>query len=334
MTRFSFPYARVVAPAAEIEWAQRDNLRWFGEQGLLDEPATAGRYERWYVALLAGLMYPHARGTDLALATHVLGLLFLIDDEFESPLGVEPWRAVRVCEELMGAVRPPSEPAQSGPPLVRVARLLWLSARIGMPPPWCGRTAQAWEAFAGAPAIEAFHRRAGTAAPWESFRILRRFSGGADLLIGMAERVEHYTMPALLYHSPQIQRMLRIATEVPVFTNDANSLEKERHVEVNNLVTAARQYHGLSAEQAIGHVVDVVSRAVQEFAELETSLSVLCRGLALSAPEQHGVDRYVESMRHMMRGYHEWELRTARYLDARTSDPPGPASPPSAPRGA
>lgn len=198
MTRFPFPYPRVVAPAAEIEWAQRDNPRWFGEQGLLDDPATAGRCERWGVALLAGLMYPHARGPDLALATHVPGLMF--DHEFDSPLGVQPPRAVRMCEDMTRVVSPSTERHVSGSPLVRVARSLWESACGGMPPQWWTRTAPAWEAFAGAPA-----------------------------------------------------------------------LDQEGDVEVNNLVTAARQYHGLSTGQAIGDVADVVSRDVEEFAGLETS---------------------------------------------------------------
>ncbi|MFJ8431270.1 hypothetical protein ACIQ9P_08200 [Kitasatospora sp. NPDC094019] len=329
MTRFPFPYPLVVAPVAEIERARCENLRWFHEQGLLDGTDSAPRYERWNVALLAGLMYPHARGADLVLATHVLGLLFLIDDRFETRLGLDPPRAGRVCDELLAATRPLHDPGGARTPLATAAGRLWDRARTGMPGEWCVRAALAWQEFAAAPAFEAYYRRAGAPAPWELFRILRRFSGGADFLICLAERVEHYTVPALVHHSPQIQRMLLIAAEVPVFTNDANSLDKEGDREVNNLVTATRHYQGLSTDRAIGHVRAVVARHVAEFAVLTDSLYLLCDGLGLDAEQRQGVGRYVGSMQYMMRGYHEWELRTARYLDAQrraATDPPAPGA--------
>ncbi|WP_330328803.1 hypothetical protein OHS33_02970 [Streptomyces sp. NBC_00536] len=110
-------------------------------------------------------------------------------------------------------------------------------------------------------------------------------------------------------------RVVAPAAEMRRFSGGADYLEKEGGDEVNNLVTAARHYRGLPTDQAIEHVVGVVARHVDEFAVLEDSLRGLRTTLGLTAAEQRGVERYVESMHHMMRGYHEWELSTARYLD-------------------
>lgn len=317
LTRFLFPFPRRVAPDEEITTAQLASIRWLQDNGLLADAETTSWYDRWEVARLAGLMYPEARGSELLLATKILGTVFLLDDQFDGELATRPDAVVPVIGPLINLVHAPLASAHTQVPLYRAAAELWGEAADPMSLSWRSRTAGCWEQFIVAYAHEAHCRKVGTPPPWNVFRILRRFSGVTGFLLNLAERVEKYEIPELVHWSPQIQWLQMIAVEVPVFTNDPNSLDKEGEDEVNNLVVALRHYNDCDQNTAIAELARIVNHHLREFSDTAHTLSTVWSDLGLTETQQEAAARYIHSMGHIMRGYHEWEVSTARYAEPR-----------------
>ncbi|MFF9978697.1 terpene synthase family protein [Streptomyces erythrochromogenes] len=317
---FHLPFPVSCSP--DLEGARRRNLAWVRQVGLVGEGRSAEWYASWDMPRLAALGFPYAQGGMLDLCADAMALFFVFDDQFDGPLGRAPARAAAVCQKMIdilhGAPLGRDTDAGTGADACAVAFAdIWARSTDGAHPGWVARVAHEWEYYFAAQAHEAIGRLRGTPADMETYLHVRRGIAGTDLPLSLGERAAAVTVPAAAFHSPQLRIMRQAAIDVTLMCNDVYSLEKEEaRGDMDNLVLVAEHARRCTREEAVAEAGAEVRRRVVRFQELALQVPGLCALLGLTARETVAVDGYVELMALWMSGYHAWQTRTHRYIDA------------------
>ncbi|ROR00133.1 pentalenene synthase/avermitilol synthase [Streptomyces sp. 2132.2] len=311
---FDLPAAAPIGPG--LDEVRRHNLEWVRGHGLVSDDRSVAWYASWDMPRLAALGFPHARGPALDLCADAMGFFFVFDDQFDGPLGLDPARTARVCQQLIDIAHGAAPPAGSDPCTEAFADLRARGTR-GAHPAWTARTAHEWEYYFAAHAHEAIGRLRGTPADMTTYLQVRRGIAATDLPLSLGERAAGITVPAAAFHAPQLRIMRQAAIDVTLMCNDVYSLEKEEaRGDVDNLVLVLEHTRHLDRDEAVtaaGHRVD---RLVGRFRELAAHVPALCAQLGLRRSERAAVDTYVGIMTAWMAGYHAWQRGTLRYRTA------------------
>ncbi|WP_328764852.1 terpene synthase family protein [Streptomyces sp. NBC_00272] len=265
---------------------------------------------------LAALGFPHARGPALELCADAMGFFFVFDDQFDGPLGLDPARTARVCQQLIDIAHGATPATGSDPCTAAFADIRARSTR-GAHAAWTARTAHEWEYYFAAQAHEAIGRVRGTPADMTTYLQVRRGIAATDLPLSLGERAAGITVPAAAFHAPQLRIMRQAAIDVTLMCNDVYSLEKEEaRGDVDNLVLVLEHTRSLNRDEAVTAAGHRVNRRVRQFRELAEQVPVLCTQLGLHRRERAAVDTYVAIMTAWMGGYHAWQTGTLRYRTA------------------
>jgi len=305
------PFAPRISPHGAI--ATRHNLDWLRTHGMLRNEDAENHYTRWDVTDLAARSYPDATAEDLALAVDLDAFFFLFDDQFDGPLGHDPATAAAVCDRLIGVLHNASSPDPHSPVEAAFADL-WARCTTGMSPRWRGRAAYNWEWYFASHPNEAAGRGATLIPDRESYLVLRRGTAATETVIDMIERLGHFEVPPSAFHSPQLRLMRQLAADVPSFSNDIFSYDKEApRGDVYNLLVVLGEEQHCSVDKAAVIVRDEAQHMVERFAELASQTPLLCEALALDDTQRASVERYTDGLACWLRGYLDWERTTLRY---------------------
>ncbi|MFJ8473591.1 terpene synthase family protein [Kitasatospora sp. NPDC094011] len=248
-------------------------------------------YRLWDMAQLAAYVHPFADPDDLDLGVDKMAFFFILDDQFDGPLGLRPADVAVVVNELIEVLYRPvgQPPPRAASPLATFFADLWDRSRQGMSPSWTGRTAAHWEYYLAAHTAEAMDRVSGE-------------------------------IPAVAFHSPELRAMHEIGVDVAMLCNDVYSVYKEApRGDVDNAVLVIERDRGCSRAEAMRAVHDLVmDEHVPAFQRAEQRLSRLCTTLGLDQTQSSTVHRFAESIKAWMRGYHQWEVETTRYTPVGT----------------
>ncbi|MFJ2753180.1 terpene cyclase [Streptomyces sp. NPDC087297] len=311
-----FDLPAVTGTHPDLEGARRRNLAWVRRTGLVTGDRALDWYTSWDMPRLAALGYPHARGVALDLCADAMGFFFVFDDQFDGPLGRDPARTARVCQQLIDI----AHGAPAGPGADACSRAfadVRARSTLGAHPAWTARTAHEWEYYFAAHAHEAAGRLRGTPSDMETYLHVRRGIAATDLPLSLGERAADITVPAAAFHAPQLRIMRQTAIDVTFMCNDVYSLEKEEaRGDVDNLVLVLEHTRSLGRHEAVTAARAEVDRRVRRFRELAGQVPALCTRLDLSDGERAAVNTYVSVMTAWMSGYHAWQTRTLRYRTA------------------
>ncbi|MFE2474980.1 terpene cyclase [Streptomyces sp. NPDC059389] len=308
---FELPAAAAIGPG--LDEVRRHNLDWVRRLGLVSDDRAAAWYASWDMPRLAALGFPHARGPALDLCADAMGFFFLFDDQFDGPLGLDPARTARVCQQLIDVAHGAAPDAGGDPCTAAFADIRARGTRGAHP----ARTAHEWEYYFAAHAHEAIGRLRGTPADMTTYLQVRRGIAATDLPLSLGERAAGITVPAAAFHAPQLRIMRQAAVDVTLMCNDVYSLEKEEaRGDVDNLVLVLEHTRHLDRDEAVTAAGHRVNRLVRRFAELAAQVPALCAQLGLRRRERAAVDTYVEIMTGWMAGYHAWQTGTLRYRTA------------------
>ncbi|MFD9319433.1 terpene cyclase [Streptomyces sp. NPDC060053] len=320
---FDLPAVAGISPG--LDEARRHNLAWVRRLGLVADDRSAAWYASWDMPRLAALGFPHARGPALNLCADAMGFFFVFDDQFDGPLGRDPARTTRVCQQLIDIAHGTTPPADADPCTAAFADIRARGIR-GAHPAWTARTAHEWEYYFAAQAHEAIGRLRGTPADMETYLHVRRGIAATDLPLSLGERAAGIRVPAAAFHSPQLRIMRQTAIDVTLMCNDVYSLEKEEaRGDMDNLVLVLEHARHLTRAEAVTAAGHQVNRCVRRFQELAAQIPSLCAQLGLRHQERAAVDTYLQIMTAWMSGYHAWQTETLRYRTAHEVVPaPGP----------
>lgn len=311
---FDLPFP--IALSSDLEGVRRRNLAWVQRLGLVSEGRSLDWYASWDMPRLAAYGFPYAQGAELDLCADTMAFFFIFDDQFDGPLGRDPARTARVCQQLIdilhGATPPPRRDACS----VAFADV-WARSTEGAGPGWAARTAHEWEYYFATQAHEAVNRLRGTPSDMESYLQVRRGIAGTDLPLSLGERAADIVVPAAAFHSPQLRIMRQAAIDVTLMCNDVYSLEKEEALgDMDNLVLVIEHTQQCARSEAIATARREVARRCTRFQELALQVPTMSAQLGLVDGQRAAVDTYVEVMSSWMSGYHAWQTETLRYTNA------------------
>ena len=261
--------------------ARERHLEWMRRQGLVVGHTAARRYLFSAVADLAAYSYPDATGEDLDLAFDTMGWFFLFDDLFDVPEGCEADEAVDVCRQLIALVGDGTRPHPDGePPLVAAFADIWRRTRAGMSEEWRQRAAHNWVDYLVGNLTEEIDRRTWVPQDFATRMRIGHRTLGLVPSLDLAERLGHFEIPPLVWHSSHLDSMRRAAVDAVKLINEIKSLENDD----------ARRLH----EQA---------RMIPLFSSR----------LGLTGAQSEKLHRYATAMLTWIRGSYDWSRSNGRY---------------------
>ncbi|MEU5427774.1 hypothetical protein AB0H73_19530 [Streptomyces olivoreticuli] len=300
---------------ADLARAEAHNLQWARRYGLLVSDEAERRYRSWALPVLTARTNPLAGADDLDLALDMMTIMFLFDDQFDGPLGIDRPQASSLSTRLAALARPNPDPVEpTGVPLIDAWADLWIRCAHEMSITWQERAARNFRNYFLAHAQEVGARAAGVEPNPLVYLGLRKDTVGMRPLQDLIERVNGFELAPQVHDTAHLREMRELAGLVVALNNDISSLEKESlRKETHNLVVILLREQGASQEQAISRIVAMAKEHVERFLVLQDSLPTLCSELHLDEEQQIHVHRFVVGMRHWMRGCYDWEAGSARY---------------------
>ncbi|MFC4036643.1 terpene cyclase [Streptomyces polygonati] len=311
---FDLPPTTGISP--DLDGTRRRNLHWVRRIGLVGDDRSLAWYTSWDMPRLAALGFPYARGPALDLCADAMAFFFVFDDQFDGPLGRDPARTARVCQQMIDIVHG-AAPDAGADPCSRAFADIWARCTQGAHPAWTARTAHEWEYYFAAQAHEAIGRVRATPAELPAYLQVRRGVAGADLPLSLGEQAAGITVPAAAFHSPQLRIMRQAAIDITLMCNDVYSLEKEEaRGDMDNIVLVLEHGRRRTRDEAVTAACRQVAGRVRQFRELAGQVPAMCAQLDLSHRQRSAVAGYTRVMTGWMSGYHSWQTETLRYRTA------------------
>jgi hypothetical protein len=178
----------------------------------------------------------------------------------------------------------------------------------GRSPAWTRRFELNLETWLNGHARENAFRLAGTIpAPHEYIR-LRRDASTVHATCDLIELSECVEVPDALYFRGRYQELIAATADIMCWINDIHSLSAELVVgEPMNLIVVLREHRGLSIEEALHEVTQMISVRVSEHQAAAHSLAADMDGLTLSAEVRDGVRRCVRDQGSWAAGMELWD---------------------------
>lgn len=301
--------------------ARERNLEWMRQQKLVLGHSAARRYAFSAVADLAAYSYPDIAGEDLDLAFDTMGWFFLFDDLFDVPEGRQADEAVDVCQRLIALITHPSaRGAHNDAPLVSAFADLWRRAKRGMSEEWQVRAAHNWVDYLSGNLTEEIDRRAWAPQDFATRMRIGHRTLGLIPSLDLAERVGHFEIPQIIWHSSHLDAMRRAAVDAVKLINEVMSLENDDARGDPNLVHCLMRQHRCSRQEAIKLAVALVQSAVSQLFEQARRIPLFCSRLGLTGKEAEKVQRYATAMLTWIRGSYDWSRNNGRYSPRTAND--------------
>ncbi|GHF65237.1 hypothetical protein GCM10010218_53380 [Streptomyces mashuensis] len=321
---FHIPLALPEPPRDTVRRTTAHGLDWLRSFGLLhDTPRAAAYYEAMQLGWVATAYCPGAAAHDLDVMTEVMCWTWAVDDFFDGPAGQDVSLA-REAERALAAVtlRPPGPAPAGSTPLTHATAGLWAHLTDGMSPAFVRRVSANWRDYFRAHVGEALARTRTEPPDLAGYLALRRASVAMHLFIDPTERVHREEVPAAFFHSPHVQRLRRLITDIVGWFNDVHSLEHEcAHGDLANLVLVLEHHTGRSRDQAIAQAHRMVAAAVREYLRTADRAAAQCRRPGHDRPD--ACLRYLDTLGRVLAATHEWSLRTIRYRGRPTAPTDG-----------
>ncbi|MBZ4324220.1 terpene synthase family protein, partial [Streptomyces huiliensis] len=310
-----------------LEEARAGNRAWARAHRMADGPEATALYDSWDLARVSACMYPYATGPGLRLVTDHMGFWYPFDDQFDSPLGLDPAATARACDELIDVVHH----GTTGPRPTAAARAfadIRRRAFDGMPPAWRARTAHDWEYYFASYAQESAARLAGTVPDFPTFLRLRIGVSAMSVVCDLVERIGGYEVPAAAFHSLPLIELRRLTEELPCLANDVYTLDREEpRGDVVNLVLVLEREGARSRAAAIDTAYALVNDRLARFDALKRAIPDLARTLGLDARRRAAVERYARDLEFLVSGYMAWGADTHRHFPETVVPPDRPGYP-------
>ncbi|KQW01891.1 pentalenene synthase [Streptomyces sp. Root369] len=294
--------------------ARERNLEWMRQQKLVLGHRAAHRYIFSAVADLAAYSYPDTEGDDLDLAFDTMGWFFLFDDLFDVPEGCKADAAVDVCQQLITLIAHPSQrETNHDAPLVSAFADIWRRARMGMSEEWQQRAAHNWMDYLTGNLTEEVDRRTWIPEDFATRMRVGHRTLGLIPSLDLAERVGHFEIPQIIWHSSHLESMRRAAVDAVKLINEVMSLENDDARGDPNLVNCLMLQRNCSRSEAIRMAIILVQKTVSQLFEQMKLVPRFCARLGLTSSESEKVQRYAAALLTWIRGSYDWSRSNGRY---------------------
>ncbi|MDG4857100.1 hypothetical protein P8605_02820 [Streptomyces sp. T-3] len=313
--QFAVPFVGRIHP--DLAGTRERHLQWVRGHGLLADEGSAGRFLRGRTPEISAYYFPDATPADLDIVTDLSGFFFLFDDAYSASSDQPVGEVIGVYQDLIATLQDPTQTAaSSSSPYVAMFADCWLRQCAGMSAHWRRRVTYEWSSYFFGCLTEISDARADVATSADGHMSVRRRSIGFSPTFAMAERVGHYEIPLLAFHSSTVQSMLALATDHTILVNEIYSLRREEARGELNLVHFVMKDGDCSRSAAIKHLVTTANDHITAYLEHERAVPGLCKQLGLSPAERDTVAHYIEALRYAVRGNLDWHTVAGRYQTA------------------
>jgi hypothetical protein len=317
------PYApavnrhRAAAAAHTIDWLRHHSM-------LGSEQALA-LYQRWSIDGLVARALPEIDKEGLELGLDMFAFLYLFDDQFDAEPGARRALTWAVCRRLIDIAHGDLTEAGASP-LTEAFADVWARLSHGRSPEWIARASYNWEVYFASYPNESLRRAASAeerasggraAVPGRAMYLqLRRGVAGCEPTLDSFESAYGVEVPRLAFHSPELRLLRQYACDIPAFSNDVYSYNKEvARGDVNNLVLVVQSQKEYTVSEARAEVLQECQWMLDQCQRLAAGVPRLCRRLGLAEDETAAVSRYARILTDWAYGYPCWEAYTPRYHD-------------------
>jgi hypothetical protein len=319
------PFPPEVNP--HFEAVHEQTLAWGRQFGLVEDERAIARLRDAKIGSLVARAYSRSPRDPLVILTDLHTWLFILDDECdEAGIGKRPQRLGALhaqCLEVLSGLKPENRPmlSRTRPDAALIQALCDLRCRMDglMSRARMERFAVSVSEYFEAGVWEAKNREIGVWPNSTTYTPIRPFAGGMYIVLDLIDLTEGDTLPLVVRKDPCYQRLMLIASNVVLWSNDLFSLHKERaHHDMHNLALVLQHEEDINLQAAVDRVAWLIEREVKRFIALEARLPSF--GPAVDSLLQ----RFVGVFRAYMRGNIDWSCETGRYRYAEAQTPSSP----------
>ncbi len=298
--------------------ATRASDAWLESMGLLNCPARrsleAGRFFE-----LASRVYPGVQARELEWMISLISWIFLLDDALDQgALRNRVGEAEALLARLFSLLSADQNvaPATSGLEQAGVALMGSISSALSRQGQQ--RLLSDLRAYFDAVLKEIEARVSGEPLDLLAFAEVRRYTGATHLMFCAGEAARHAELPDAFCGSWPFQVLQDTASDVVVLVNDIFSYGKESHYdEINNYMMVCQHHLGLSLQDAMRFVNDLLNARVRAFQQARARLPLFIERQQYPHAHRVAIECYVNTLENWMSGNLAWSSQVPRYNDVR-----------------
>ncbi|KAH8425227.1 uncharacterized protein LDX57_002985 [Aspergillus melleus] len=304
-----------VAINPDLDRARAQHFQWIENAGLIPDTEARKVYEATDFPRLVAYTYPSACAPQLDLITNLIGWSFILDDSLDKPgiLKASPKNTADALssyrEVLYG--RTSETP---GVPLVTAWREFLRCVHERSSEALKVRHRTHWENLFDGFQQEAENNASGSVPEFTEYLELRRAAGGVEICLDWAEAIGDFEVPSSVHKDPNFLQLREDADDVVSMTNDIFSVRKEyKGGNTDNVVFVLAKQKQCTWEQAIEIAQGLITETVAHFQSTEAEFLRSACFISLTPQDRLDTFKFLDAMKHWMRGSLEWHLNSPRY---------------------
>ena len=312
------PFPLVMSP--HLDRSRDNTVAWAASMGILAEGVwDEGRLRAYDLPLCAAGIHPDASPDALDLSSDWLTWGTYGDDYYPVVFGrAANLTAARALTERLKTFMPadPAAMPTASCGLERGLADLWLRTSSGMTGDNAAAFRKAVTDMLDSWLWELDNQAQNRIPDPVDYIEMRRKTFGSELTMSLCRIGHGRAVPPEVYRSRPVQAMENAAMDYAALLNDVFSYHKEIEYEgeIHNAVLVVENFLGLSREQAMRVVGDLLNSRLREFQKVTaTDLPVLFDDFALPDEVRQTLLAYVEELHHWMSGILNWHEGCRRY---------------------
>jgi len=302
---------------AHLPAAERASLAWLQRFRLTETNEQRRRVSKAHLSTLVAGFYPNAELAALELASDYVCWAFALDDlGDETEVGERPTRLQELFDGFEHVLQG-KRPSASAHPLERgfydvVQRVSGFTT-----PEQLAEFLEGNRAYFGGMLWEAKNRAHSQVPDEAAYSSFRPAAGAVPSFFSLIEPLERIVLTPRVGAHPSVQNLSRLAGGIICWINDVLSYEKERaHGDFHNLVMVYEHHRRLAPNIAAQQAIAFVNASIEDFVAAASNLP------SFGQAEDQELERYLDTLRAVIRVTLSWTYDSTRYHDAEPSVDP------------
>lgn len=306
------PFISELNPFAEAVKQHTD--QWVQNFSLLSSESEIKKYHSDNYSYFTARFYPYADYKRLCVTNDIFTLLFIIDDQIDSPFGnntLEKETALRnFIERFLKIINQKTElnePEEN--PLFTALKDVWERLAKISSSQWLLSFAKEIE-YIFIAAIWEHENSSGKQLPKiKDYLEKRRYIGAANIAVALIEPIEQIYLPKFVKQHDTVKELDKLACNAICISNDLFSLSKEQILgDEHNLPSIIKSEYKTSWEEAILITAEIYNEEIKNFIILSEQLPFF------SSETDEILKQYINKLKLQIAGNFIWsEFETERY---------------------
>ena len=307
------PFGVAINP--DLDRARAQHSEWIEKAGLIPDTEARKVYKATDFPRLVAYTYPSASGPQLDLITNLMGWSFILDNSLDKPgiLQASPENTAHALSSYRKVLYGCSCETPDVP-LVTAWRKLLRCVHERSSEDLKAQHRTHWELLFEGFQREAENNARGYVPNFNEYLELRRAAGGVEICLDWAEAIGGFEVLSSVHQDPNFLRLREDADDIVSMTNDIFSVRKEYKCgNTDNVVLVLAKQEQYTWKEAIGITQDLIKKSLGHFQVTEAEFLQSSCFTNLTPQNMSNALKFLDAMKHWMRGSLEWHLTSPRY---------------------